>query len=522
VKQSVAVVGGGPAGIAVARYLRSEGFAPAIFEQADRLGGHWSGDPRTSAVWPSMRTNTSRVMTAFSDLEHPAGTAVYPTNQEIGSYLERYAEESGLSPFVRTNVRVESVARDPEGGWVVRSAAPGARPLDERFAFVVVACGRYQKPAFPDVPGLESFAGSGGVSHTFAYKQPVRYRGQRVLVAGCATSALEIASDLAMLGAARVVTTNRRQRYIAVKLAGGVPTDHLVFTRFAALAAQTFPPEVNAAALKQLITRLSGSPEQYGAPKPADCILEAGISLSQYYLALVAEGRIEVRPWIERIDGGTVRFTDGREESFEAILFGTGYRLDLPFLSDDVRRTVGLTTGRLDLHALTFHPDLPNFACLGLFHQVGPYFPSIELQARWVAYTWSGRRPAPDRDEMLAGVAAARLRGPEPVSMHVTATRFAREAGVEPDLNAWPDLARALLFGPLTAISFRLNGPDSLPDAPRRVAEQARIFGAVPTPELTPQQCAELRALAEARNDPAFTAFVNDVTARAQGSAARA
>src|SRR5262249_2230002 len=65
---SVAVIGGGPAGIAAARYLSSEGFAPALFEQNDRLGGHWAGDPRTSAVWPAMRSNTSRVMTAFSDL----------------------------------------------------------------------------------------------------------------------------------------------------------------------------------------------------------------------------------------------------------------------------------------------------------------------------------------------------------------------------------------------------------------------------------------------------------------------
>src|SRR5262249_19175638 len=150
--------------------------------------------------------------------------------------------------------------------------------------------------------------------------------------------------------------------------------------------------------------------------------LEAGVSLSQYYLPLVAEGRIEIRPWIERVDGQTVRFADGREEIFDGIVFGTGYRLDLPWLADEVRRILGLGTGRLALHGMTLHPDLPNFACLGLFHQVGPYFPSIELQARWIAYTWSGRRPAPHRDEMTAGLAAARLNGPDPIPLHLTAT----------------------------------------------------------------------------------------------------
>jgi dimethylaniline monooxygenase (N-oxide forming) len=78
---AVAIVGAGPAGLAAARFLAKEGFEPVLFEQGDCLGGQWSGDARYSGVWPSMRTNTSRVMTCLSDLRHEPHTPVYPANK---------------------------------------------------------------------------------------------------------------------------------------------------------------------------------------------------------------------------------------------------------------------------------------------------------------------------------------------------------------------------------------------------------------------------------------------------------
>ena len=90
-------------------------------------------------------------------------------------------------------------------------------------------------------PGLASFTGTCGVVHASQYKDADGYRGKRVLVAGCAVSALEIACDLAMIGAARVATTNRRQRYIMQKIVTGIPIEHLVQTRSAALAQENLP-----------------------------------------------------------------------------------------------------------------------------------------------------------------------------------------------------------------------------------------------------------------------------------------
>jgi dimethylaniline monooxygenase (N-oxide forming) len=513
--RTVAIVGAGPGGLVAARYLKKERFEPVVFEQGGKIGGQWTGDARYSGIWPSMRTNTSRVLTAFSDLQHEPFTNVYPTNQVIRAYLQRYAEGFNLIPHIRLNTTVQEIREEPDGpGWAIRFQTQDGETQTATFSNVIVASGRYNKPMIPDVPGLSSFTGAGGVTHTFNYKEPERYRSQRVLVVGCSISALEIASNLALLGAARVVSTNRRQRYVLHKLLAGVPADHLAFTRFSALAEEYLPPVVVAQGLKDFVTRTSGSPEQFGAPKPADNVFEAGITQCQNFLPLVAEGHIASKPWIKDIEGDSVRFIDGSAEQVDAIIFGTGFDLHIPFLSSDLQGKLSVDAHHIDLHKFTFHPNAAGLAFLGFFELIGPYFPVLELQARWIAYVWSGVLPAPSRKEMEAGLKAYRARrgSPQQFPMHTLAVLFAREAGVEPELYRWPALARELLFGPLTPISFRLNGPDSLPDAPQRVEKDARTFGAVPKGDLTSEQRLQLQALAAACKDASFTRYVEQVT----------
>jgi hypothetical protein len=260
---------------------------------------------------------------------------------------------------------------------------------------------------------------------------------------------------------------------------------------------------VTAANLKALLLRTSGSPEQFGAPKPVENVFDAGITQSQHFLPLVAEGRIDVKPWIAKIDGKTAYFSDGTSGEFDAILFGTGFLLSLPFLTDELRATLDVAPRHIDLYERTFHPDLPGLAFAGMLELQGPYFPSLELQARWIAYVWGRSCAVPDDAQMRAGVAAAHAgrNGPLFTPTHVMSLRFSRLAGVEPDVLNWPQLARAIFFGPVTPVSFRLSGRDSLPDAPRRILDEARAFNAVPEGPPGAEQIALLRTLADTTQD---------------------
>ena len=102
-----------------------------------------------------------------------------------------------MTSRIRFGTRVELLSRG-DGGWLVEHSG-----MTEAFERVVVASGRFQSPCIPNVPGLDSFTGAAGASSTYNYREPLPYLGRRVLVAGGAISALEIASELAQLGAAR-------------------------------------------------------------------------------------------------------------------------------------------------------------------------------------------------------------------------------------------------------------------------------------------------------------------------------
>ena len=99
---------------------------------------------------------------------------------------------------------------------------------------------------------------------------------------------------------------------------------------------------------------------------------------------------------INGIDGDIrLTFADGTETEADAILMGTGFRHNLPWLDQDIARTIDLGAPTLGLFAQTLHPDLPGLAFLGQFDLIGPYFPVLELQARFVAGALSGQIALP-------------------------------------------------------------------------------------------------------------------------------
>ena len=514
-RSKVAIIGSGPGGIVTAKYLKQHGFEPVVFEQNDAIGGQWNTRSCSSGVWPSMVTNTSRSLTCFSDLAHGPGIPIFPSNQEILSYLNRYAETFDIPTHIRLGTRIELIQRNQsDNGWEIQST--GRVETREAFPYVVVASGRFNKPAIPPLPGLESFCGSTGIFHSFQYKYPERFRGKRILVVGCAISALEVASDVAMLGAERVVSTFRQQRYVMQKLVAGVPIDTVAFTRFAALKAEVTPREILGREMQDYILRVFGSPERCGALKPAGDFLTVGRALSQHFLPLVAEGRIVVKPWISTIQDRSVCFDDGSCEEFDAIILGTGFDLSLPFLSPEIGRTLDLDAQHADLYKFTFHPDLAGLAFVGLWEQTGPYFPPLELQARWITYVWSGIREIPSRDKMNAGIENYRSnRGRSQLqSMHLMTLLFAREAGVEPNLEHWSELAWPLLFGPLSPVSFRLSGPDKLPDAAKRTLAEASKLGGGAVPRFSTEELAQLQQLASDLREREFADWVERIASK--------
>jgi dimethylaniline monooxygenase (N-oxide forming) len=117
----------------------------------------------------------------------------------------------------------------------------------------------------------------------------------------------------------------------------------------------------------------AGSPEQYGAPAPDPSLFAAGVTLSQHYLPLVAEGRIAVRPWMKSVTGATVTVADEHAEEFDGIVVGTGFNLCVPFLSEGIQAILDLDAAHMDVDRYTFHPELPGLAFMGMWDQSGVF-----------------------------------------------------------------------------------------------------------------------------------------------------
>lgn len=453
-RSRIAVVGAGPGGLVAAKNLLEAGFDVTVFEAGDAVGGQWHSVSNTSGIWPGMRTNTSRALTAFSDLAYDDRLALHPSAEDIETYLQRYCDTYDLLPHIRLNTPVRRLDR----GWRVDG---------EPFTAVVLASGRFRKPFLP--PGLDGF--DGRVLHAFDYPGAAAFPAGRTLVYGNGVSGHEIAADLAATVAdddAPVISAYRKPRYVLQKNVDGVSSDWQWYTHVGALQRRAMTPETFGAMLRERVVRVAGDPADFGAPRPDDDILVAGNSLSQDYLRLVRDGRIRCRPGIAKVEGRTVTYTDGTGDVVDTIVCATGYRLDLPYLSDELRGEL-ICDDRLRLHHHTLPPGLPTLGVIGQFALQGPYFPLLELQARWIAGVWSGAIPAPSPADLRSGAARP---VPAVVAHHVLALTLSEAMGVSPDLSRRPGLAASLLLGPMLPVRYRLDGPGSLPEAERTFADQ--------------------------------------------------
>ena len=471
----VAVIGAGPGGLATARWLKAYGFEPDLFEAHDDLGGQWSASNPRSGIWPQMVTNTFVEATRFSDLDYPEGTALFPHNSVVLSYLRRFAEIHGLTDRIQFNCRLVSLTPEPPGYRLVFDK--DGESTAARYERVVVATGRFNKPMVPPILAASDFSGDCGIVHSFDYKDPDLYRGKAVLVAGGSISALEIASDLSMLGAKTVYLSQRRQRYVNPKMVGGLPLEYLMFTyRRGALALDDRP--ALAKDDRDLVLRYAGDPSRYGTPKPHPDFSKAGVTGSPYYLNLVAEGRVKPRPWLKAIHGRSITFEDGASVDVDGIIAGTGFALDLGFLSEATRALLKVTDSYVELDEFTFHPDLPGLAFVGLWAQAGSYPTPLEQQARYVAYSWSGVGAARSDTTMRAGLLTCRSEGHHGGThrQNEMALRFARLCGTDPRGQVSPDMMEQVERSATTGLLFRLAGLDAFADGDKLLEHQLNRY----------------------------------------------
>ncbi len=416
----VAVIGTGAAGLTAIKALRDVGADVVAYDKGDRPGGLWVNNSSSgiSPAYDSLHLNTSKGRTEFADYPMPEEWPDYPSVDHVAGYLADYAQEFGLLDCIRFGTTVTSVERDDgDGSWTVESESGEA----ERFDAVVVANGHNWSPRWPSPPYPGDF--DGVEMHAHDYSNQEAFRDRRVLIVGMGNSAMDIAVDASFVSRGPVLLSARRGVHIVPKYLFGRPAD-------ATGGAIAFLPWRLRQSLAQTMLRVGvGKPQSYGLPAPAVGLFQNHPTISDTIMHRLTHGEVESRPGIERMEGGLVRFTDGRADEVDVIVWATGYEVTIPFLSE---RWIGPDAEKLSLYRRVFHLDDPTLAFVGLMQSTGAALPIVEQQSKLFAAFLAGQYALPDRAEQERTVAktlaaATKRWGQSRPAMRVDFDRFVVE-----------------------------------------------------------------------------------------------
>src|SRR6185503_3698511 len=113
----IAIVGAGASGLAALRALTAKGLDATAYERGGAIGGVWTLEDRPTAAYRSLHLITSRARTEFAEFPMPDGTPDYPARDDVGRYLEAYADRFGLRERIRLGSGVRRARRRDGGGW---------------------------------------------------------------------------------------------------------------------------------------------------------------------------------------------------------------------------------------------------------------------------------------------------------------------------------------------------------------------------------------------------------------------
>ena len=195
----VAVVGGGPAGLACALRLHDQGLRVALIEKEREAGG---------AVWAYPRRKL--VMTQpFALPGQPTVRGPEIAKEDLVALWRTAVAESNLP--VRAGQTVRAVTPQPDGTFAVEMTAGDGETETVEARRVVLAIGRRGVPRRLGVPGED------GQDVFYALTEPEHFAGRRALVVGGGDAAVEAALALAEQPGTTVALSYRKDRLSRVK-----------------------------------------------------------------------------------------------------------------------------------------------------------------------------------------------------------------------------------------------------------------------------------------------------------------
>ena len=184
----IVVVGSGFSGIAMGVLLKRAGIESfTILEKAGDIGGTWRDN-----TYPGAACDVPSHLYCYSFEPKPDWSRAFSPQQEIQEYLRHCVEKYGLGPHLQFHKKVSGAEFDESSGtWTVQ--IEDAESLRARA--LVLGNGALHVPAYPEIPGRESFEGR--LFHSAEWDHSFDLRGKRVAVIGTGASSIQFVPEIA-------------------------------------------------------------------------------------------------------------------------------------------------------------------------------------------------------------------------------------------------------------------------------------------------------------------------------------
>ena len=334
----VTIIGAGVGGLCMAMKLKKAGFHNfVILEKRAGPGGTWRDN-----TYPGCACDVPSMFYSFSFETKRDWSRLFPGQAEILGYLEHCVEKHALGPHLRCNAEVARAEfLEPEGRWRIELASGEVL----RTPVLISSVGQLNRPAWPDLPGMESFEGI--TFHSAEWDHGSDLSGRRVAVIGNGCSAAQFVPAVAKTAAAVSVfqrsahwmiprndhafsakTLNAFQRFpLLVKLYRYFIWLRYEFTLFPIMRRKSRRrAKLAQAALEHLRASIDDAEMIEALTPDYEIGCKRVIIDDAYYPALARDNVSLVTTPISRITEAGLELADGSERQFDAIIYGTGFR----------------------------------------------------------------------------------------------------------------------------------------------------------------------------------------------------
>lgn len=336
----VAIIGAGMSGILAAIKLRESGYQHVtIYEKASRIGGTWR-DNR----YPGLSCDVPAHAYTYSFAPNAEWSRYMAPGPEIQAYFESMVQRHQLMPCMRFDQEV--IACDWLGdGWCLQTRQGLVAEAD----VVIAATGVLHHPKYPQLPGLQRFAGD--CFHSACWRDDVALDGKRIGIIGNGSTGAQLVSALASR-AAKLTHFQRTPQWI-------LPVENPVFTEAQKQALRDDPGLLKQAqasesylAIVDHFTRAvidANSPELVNlqtavednlARSVADPVLREKLRpsyraackrliVSPDYYQAIQHPQVElVTEGIESVETAGIRSKDGVLHELDVLVLATGFHAD--------------------------------------------------------------------------------------------------------------------------------------------------------------------------------------------------